>query len=77
MNQRDYLIKQIQADYSKLDGFLAGLLADLWLENKSVEIFDMNEARSARVIPGAHDKQIHSICQMKVGINSFSMFWNL
>ena len=37
MNQRAYLIKQIQADYPKLDGFLAGLLADLWLENKSVE----------------------------------------
>ena len=37
MNQRDYLIKQIQADYPKLDGFLAGLLADLWVENKSVE----------------------------------------
>ena len=37
MNQRDYLIKQIQVDYPKLDGFLAGLLADLWAENKSVE----------------------------------------
>ena len=37
MNQRDHLIKQIQADYPKLDGFLAGLLADLWTENKSVD----------------------------------------
>ena len=37
MNQRAHLIKQIQADYPKLDGFLAGLLADLWIENKSVE----------------------------------------
>ena len=37
MNQRAHLIKQIQADYPKLDGFLAGLLADLWAENKSVE----------------------------------------
>ena len=37
MNQRDYLIKQIQAEYPKLDGFLAGLLADLWAENKSVD----------------------------------------
>ena len=37
MNQRDHLIKQIQADYPKLDGFLAGLLADLWAENKSVD----------------------------------------
>ena len=37
MNQRAHLIKQIQADFPKLDGFLAGLLADLRLENKSVE----------------------------------------
>ena len=37
MNQRAYLIKQIQAEFPFLDGFLAGLLADLWLENKSVE----------------------------------------
>ena len=36
MNQRAHLIKQIQAEYPKLDGFLAGLLADLWAENKSV-----------------------------------------
>ena len=37
MNQRAYLIKQIQAEFPFLDGFLAGLLADLWLENKSVD----------------------------------------
>ena len=37
MNQRAYLIKQIQAEFPKLDGFLAGLLADLWAENKSVD----------------------------------------
>ena len=37
MNQRDYLINQIQTNYPKLDGFLAGLLADLWLENKCVD----------------------------------------
>ena len=37
MNQRAHLIKQIQAEYPKLDGFLAGLLADLWIENKCVD----------------------------------------
>ena len=37
MNQRAHLIKQIQLEFPKLDGFLAGLLADLWIENKSVE----------------------------------------
>ncbi|XP_078674143.1 WD repeat-containing protein 27-like isoform X2 [Branchiostoma floridae x Branchiostoma belcheri] len=36
--------------------------------NKSMEVFDMNVARSVRTIPDAHTRPVHAICQNKAYI---------
>ena len=34
--------------------------------NKSLEIYDMNEGKCARIIPDVHSRAVHCICQNKV-----------